>query len=205
MTIDEPWTALTDGLIAVTALGFAVALRRAGGAAGDMRRFFVAGALAALLGGAWHAVHRALPVLADVLVWKLTMLSAIAATFFLATGAVRAAGGSASWRRALLAKWIVMSLLALAVDQFLLVVIDYGVALLAVSLVSGNIPHGGSRWFRIGVVVSIAGALVQQSTLRAGPLNHNDLFHFVQIAANCLFFVGARKLAFGSEATKPIA
>lgn len=98
-----------------------------------------------------------------------------------------------------------MSLLALAVDQFLLVVIDYAAALLVVSLVSGKIPHDASRWFRIGVAVSIAGALVQQSTLRAGPLNHNDLFHFVQIAANCVFFVGARRLGFGSEATKPIA
>lgn len=205
MTIDEPWTALTDGLIAVSALGFAVALRRAEGAAGAMRRFFVAGALAALLGGFWHAVHRTLALLADVLVWKLTMLSAIAATFFLASAAVRAAGGSARWRRALLSKWIVVSLLALAVDQFLLIVIDYAVALLVVSLVSGKIAHGASRWYRIGVVVSIAGALVQQSTLRAGPLNHNDLFHFVQIAANTVFFVGARKLASGLEATKPIA
>ena len=53
-----------------------------------------------------------------------------------------------------------------------------------------------TRWHAAGLVVSIAGLVIQQGHLSLHPdFNHNDLFHCVQIVALCCFFWGARTTA----------
>ena len=44
------------------------------------------------------------------------------------------------------------------------------------------------HWLVAGIVVSFAGLAVQQSDLRIGILNHNDIYHLIQIAGLFLLF-----------------
>ena len=44
------------------------------------------------------------------------------------------------------------------------------------------------HWLAAGNVVSFAGLAVQQSNLRSGFLNHNDLYHLIQIVGLFLLF-----------------
>jgi hypothetical protein len=57
--------------------------------------------------------------------------------------------------------------------------------------------HGkNTRWHAAGLVISVAGLLIQQGHLSLHPsFNHNDLFHCVQILALFCFFQGARMTA----------
>jgi len=53
-----------------------------------------------------------------------------------------------------------------------------------------------TRWHAAGLLVSIAGLVIQQGHLSLHPsFNHNDLFHCVQIVALFCFFRGARLTA----------
>ena len=54
--------------------------------------------------------------------------------------------------------------------------------------------HGrNTRWHAAGLILSIAGLVIQQGHLSLHPsFNHNDLFHCVQIVALWCFFRGAR-------------
>jgi hypothetical protein len=50
-----------------------------------------------------------------------------------------------------------------------------------------------TRWHAAGLIVSIAGLVIQQGHISPHPsFNHNDLFHCVQILALFCFFRGAR-------------
>ena len=73
-------------------------------------------------------------------------------------------------------------------DNFLLVIADYGSALVAVLLAawflrpSGLTPAAG--WLTAGVAVSVVAGVIQWVRLAPHPrFNHNDLFHVVQMAA----------------------
>jgi len=53
-----------------------------------------------------------------------------------------------------------------------------------------------TRWHAAGLILSIAGLVIQQSHFSLHPsFNHNDLFHCVQIVALWCFFRGARMTA----------
>ena len=50
-----------------------------------------------------------------------------------------------------------------------------------------------TRWLAGGLLISIAGLIIQQGHLSIHPsFNHNDLFHCVQIVSLCFLFQGAR-------------
>ena len=52
-----------------------------------------------------------------------------------------------------------------------------------------------ARWLIIGVLVTLAGFVVQQSGIQPLPkFNHNDIYHVMQTGALFLFFKGARLL-----------
>jgi hypothetical protein len=53
-----------------------------------------------------------------------------------------------------------------------------------------------SLFIVLGVITSVAGAVVQRSGFDLHRnFNHNDLFHVVQIGANYLFYRGALRLS----------
>jgi len=62
------------------------------------------------------------------------------------------------------------------------------------SIVSDVRTHKeGRQWLTAGILVTFAGIAVQQTGFRHGAgFNHNDVYHFIQIAALYLFFRCAR-------------
>jgi hypothetical protein len=80
-------------------------------------------------------------------------------------------------------------------DNFLLVIADYGSALVAVLLAAWLIrPSGltaGAGWVAAGVGVSVVAGVIQARKLAPHPrFNHNDLFHVVQMVALYLLYRG---------------
>ena len=54
--------------------------------------------------------------------------------------------------------------------------------------------HKSTRWLLMGVVVTLAGFAIQQSSIQlTDNFNHNDIYHVIQIGALYLFFRGARQ------------
>jgi hypothetical protein len=49
----------------------------------------------------------------------------------------------------------------------------------------------------LAVAVSFGAAAVQQSSVQIGPLNHNDVYHLIQLFGNWLFYQGAGELRDG--------
>jgi hypothetical protein len=80
-------------------------------------------------------------------------------------------------------------------NDFLYVVVDYVPALLLVMALQARAawtrgePSG--RWVVMGVLVSLAGAAVQQSSWNlSAHFNHNDLYHVIQMAGLYLLHRG---------------
>jgi peptidoglycan/LPS O-acetylase OafA/YrhL len=84
-------------------------------------------------------------------------------------------------------------------DLYLYVIVDYGSAMLGLLLLqvySYYRRHDQrAKWLISGVLVSYIGAVVQQSGISLHEqFNHNDLYHVIQLAGLCLFYIGARRL-----------
>ena len=75
-----------------------------------------------------------------------------------------------------------------------MVLIGVSVAFVAAAVHSAHVRRVDRtvHWLVAGIVVSFAGLAVQQSNLRAGFLNHNDLYHLIQIVGLFLLFRCAR-------------
>ena len=80
-------------------------------------------------------------------------------------------------------------------DQFVLVIADYGTALVAVLLAAWFIRPSGltpaAWWLTAGVAVAVVAGLIQWAHLAPHVrFNHNDLFHVVQMASLYLLYRG---------------
>jgi len=80
--------------------------------------------------------------------------------------------------------------------EFVLVIIDYGTAMLVVlALVLYSRVHwklGNEMWFVWGILVLAVGAMVQVGGVSLHEhFNHNDLYHVIQMLGFYLFFRGA--------------
>lgn len=200
-------TALTDLLCAAAAAACAVRLGRPqGGRAILWRSAFLTSAAASLLGAAAHGLS--LPPTLSRWSWHL-IYACLAATVALAAGA---AARESLGRRA--ARWAGLLLLAGAAlfwaltafhsDSFALFVayeaagLGFALALL-VSLALRGRPGAAAASAGLGLFL-LAGA-VQASgpfEIRWGwPLDHNGLFHLVQLPAFFLLAAGARRLIAG--------
>ena len=201
MRITEPMTMLTDYVLGALALVLALRLYAAASASGQLTirlwAFgFVMTAVAAFVGGTYHGFIQMIPPGASRVLWKITLISTGFGSASLFGAAVLAAAvGPLQW--ALLAivvlKLLVFLEVVLTRDNFLLVVIDYGSALLAILVAAwflkptGITPAAG--WLAAGVGVSVVAGAIQAFRLAPHPrFNHNDLFHVVQMAAiYCLY------------------
>ena len=197
--ISEPMTVLTDYLLAgVTAWLCFLLLRD------SQRQYsrkwwgiaFAALALGALLGGTWHGFFQ------DYLLWKATVLAiGVASCAMLAGSAYAVLSGMP--RTVVLAvaaaKLLVYCILVASRDDFILVVIDTGIAFAALAALHLWRRNG---WLLAGVAVSVAAALAQAGGVALHQnFNHNDLYHVIQLAAMVLLYRGARRL---SDATAPM-
>lgn len=198
----ETITMLTDyALAVVTAALGAVLLARSHGdvPARLWGQAFLALATAGVLGGTWHGFHASIPPAPLAWLWRfnewaigLFGLLAIAATTFAAfTGRLR---------RALLAiaaaGYVVFVVLSYGDDRFFLVLIQSIAVMVYVLFLHGTAlrPNPASPWIVAGIAVSAVAALTQTSAIVLGPLDHNDLFHIVQLGAMLLLFQGARRI-----------
>jgi len=201
MRITEPITLLTDYALGTWALALALRLFSAAALGGQVTvRLWAFGflmtAIAAFAGGTYHGFAQMLPPGAARVCWKLTLVvTGVGSACLLGSAFLAAATGPLAW--GLLALVILKLLVYLEVvvarDHFLLVIADYGSALLAILVAAWFLAPTGltpaAWWLAAGVGVSIVAGAIQAFGLAPHPrFNHNDLFHVVQMAAlYCLY------------------
>ena len=179
----------TDYALAIAAVVFSARVwRNAGRAWGLMFLFTAAGSF---FGGTFHGIGPGYGAFLAAILWKATVISVGLASFFLLIAAVqhRLATLFAILLFVAYGTWMITH------SSFLWVVIDYGVTYLIVAAVHAVFwirgRQAGSWWIVMSFVVSGLAAAIQQSRLLVGPLNHNDAYHLVQLAALWMLYRGA--------------
>jgi hypothetical protein len=205
--IHEPMTVVTDLILSILAVYFAVRLGRQHELWHmNVHLYFsyaswVTG-LGALLGALTHGLGRHQSVAVGRLLWRATLLSVGAAAFFLLLGTGYHAF---SVQRVHTLEWSGVLLLALYAiiilrdDRFLWAVLFYTAAMLVVLVVMlyDLFFRGlaGSGLVVAGILVSFAAAIVQRSGLTLHRhFNHNDLYHVIQMIGLYYLYRGAMLL-----------
>ena len=207
MRITEPTTMLTDYALAALAVWLGWRLLKAGRRSGDSARLlwgasFLGVALAAAAGGTSHGFAAYLGGVEEGWVWKVTVFSTgLSSAAMLAAAVIARLAGAA---RVAMLGLVVAKLAAYLAwmsvpDDFLFVILDYAPSMAAVvallALPGRRAPLPGAAWVAAGVAVSFAGAAVQQSGFSLHQhLNHNDIFHLIQMAGIYLLYRGGMLL-----------
>jgi len=200
--ITEAATMLTDFLIAAICVVFAVSLGRGVASVASARSLwalsFACTSVAALTGGVVHGFALHLAPRTRARLWKATQ-------YVLGlTGLAMMAAAVTAFVPVSVARWLIIAsvakfaLHAAAVwrrDDYAVVVVDYGVSMMAVAALAaagwarGDAP--AAPWLVGGVAVSAAAAAVQLKQVAPHPrFNHNDLYHVIQVVALYLFYRG---------------
>lgn len=182
--IHEPATLVTDYLLTVAAAVFCVRLWRVN----RMWAFaFLFTAAGSFFGGTFHGFAPMLSPLAATALWKATVYSIGLASFFLLAGSGRGFAAVATVKLVLYASWMITH------DEFVWVIVDYGIALLLVGAAQIIRRGRSTGWVLASIALSIVGALVQQTRFTLHRhFNHNDLYHVVQLVALWLLYRGGR-------------
>jgi hypothetical protein len=159
--IREPLTLITDYILALASMIFGVLLWRRGVKLWAWAFFFIAAG--SFFGGTYHGFG-------GRWIWIVTVYSIGLASFFFLAPHLR---GVAIVIFIVYAAWMTVYY-----DEFKWVIVDYGVTMLLLVFVMR------SRWIVAFVLVSIAGAIVQQSAI---PF-HNDIYHAIQLAGLWLLY-----------------
>jgi hypothetical protein len=202
--IAEPDVTLTDFGLAIECGVFAGLLPASGPTARWFRRFFVATALASLLGGVVHGFFPEPTALAGVL-WAATLLAIGAAAL------AAWAAGSYLLVPASSARWIVgaavvefvayATLVVSGADRFAVAIYHYApAALFLLVALGGLLARTRARPAVLGVaglVLTFVAAGVQAARIGIHPvlLGHNALYHLIQAVALALLFACARWIA----------
>jgi MFS family permease len=197
--LSEPTTLVSNWVLAAVALTLGARLHRAGaGPEGRARRLwaaaFVAGAAAALAGGAVHGFAASLTPVGHAVLWKTVLVGVGLAGSLILAGAVLATL-TGPWRTAFLAgaagQLAVYLALVSGSNDVRLAVWNGAVTILALlALAPAAASHAPRRlaWILLALGLSAAGLVVQRSELAAGILNHNDVCHVLQTAALWPFY-----------------
>jgi uncharacterized protein DUF6962 len=202
--IAEPATTLTDYLLAAAAWALAgLLLRTRRDPARLMGAAFAATGLAAGVGGSLHGFGPGWTGTARAAAWLVTYAAIGLANLFLLATAIRAFApgpyqlpllGLAGFR------FGVYFILLASHRDFRYVVYDLAGTLLALVVLASlgrSSQAVASRWVLVGAAITLVGALVQRSGVRLHEhLNHNDLFHLIEIGGLYAFYRAAR----GTEA-----
>ena len=194
---------VTDYLMG--ALAFVLAMRLLADAAAGQQwsgrlwaAAFVMTAVAAFVGGTYHGFIEWMPGLTGRALWKATLVATgIGSACLLAAAVTAAVAGPL--RHALLGLVLVKLVVYLwtiaTKDAFVLVIADYGTALVAVLLAAWFIRPTGltpaAWWLTAGVAVAVVAGVIQWAHVAPHVhFNHNDLFHVVQMASLYLLYRG---------------
>jgi hypothetical protein len=194
----EPFTALTDAILAgATMLWAGQLLARANGRRPVMfwAWGFIAAAVSALGGVAFHGARTHMGFWGNVISWKIAAAGAGVAALCLGYAAAMAWLSPAARRVAnaiLLIKFAAFFAWGIASNDFLVAAIDYGTVLifiLALAIMRRELRS--ARFIIAGVVVSFIAVGIQRMTgLTLGSLDHNDVFHLAQIPGMYLLYRG---------------
>jgi hypothetical protein len=207
MLISEPIMVVADCLLAVVLLVLGIRLLLRGRHAIEASILVFAGGFLALAAAAAVAcvahgfVHR-LGGTGLEIVSRLSALAVGLASFSFLAGVILASF-KGTWRRLLLglvaAELIMYSFWMLSQDGYQYVIYEYSAALVAVALIEiwrwiGREARS-APWIVAGVALSLAAAAVQPSGIAVhSNLDHNLVYHLLQLAGLLLLYRGGRLL-----------
>lgn len=199
MPLSEPTTLVSDWVLAAVAVALGVRLYRAGaGQGGRARRLwaaaFLAGAAAALAGGAVHGFAAQLTPLVHDVLWKTVLVGIGLAGSLILAGAVLATL-TGRWRTAFLAGaagQLAVSLALVSRSNDVRIAVANGaltiLGLLALAPLTASHHPRRLGWTLLALGLMAAALVVQRSGLAAGIVNHNDICHVLQTAALWPFY-----------------
>ena len=205
MHVREPTTMATDYLVALAGVLSAAALLRAEALTAGTTLWscgLASLAVAAVSGGTFHGVGHVLGDRGRRALWKATTIAVGIAGSLMVVGTL--VGGYSTTAAVVGAAVVGAELLAYVVwmlirDEYGWVVLDSVAKLVTIgTLAAWRLASGGDAWtpwILGGVIVSFAAAAVQRSGVKLHRhLNHNDLYHVIQIVGVYLFYRGAALL-----------
>jgi uncharacterized protein DUF6962 len=200
--VREPITALTDfGLAAITAIWAVLVFRASEQRASRLFALALAAtALSTLIGGLYH-------MFPGPAVWKLTAFSVGLVSFLLGLSVAVAFLSPRITRliaQILLVQLCVYAIAVLISDAFWLLIADYGSVMAAVLIVClMHWSNAAARWITAAILISFAASALQMSPIRVGPLNHNDIYHVVDVVALYCFYRGGMVLSTARSSSQP--
>ena len=208
LTIAESTTTITDYLI--TAVAWWLGVRLVRGAIGRRQYShwlwglgFLFVGLGALLGGTSHGFVAYLSDATLSAIWKGTAYAVGLSMLFAVAGTIEGSFLRKSTRRTfhlinalgfvLYAIWMVNH------SAFIYIIYHYVSAMISVALIQvwAFVHHRAATapWIIAGVIITLAGAVIQQSGFSLHThFNNNDLYHVVQIVGLALLYRGASQL-----------
>lgn len=198
MSIHEPATLLTDCLLAALAGWFAWRLPRHRPSSNRPVRWWSLAlgltALAALVGGLYHGFAPNFPA-AAAMWWTLTLLLLAFVSAVMGLTLVHELAAKPRWQLLVAAKLVGAAGAILYLPRFSVVIADYEIVMLAWAVTALLTRRAWSGWMLAAVVLSAAGAAVQQMHRGLSPgFNHNDLYHVIQALAIFGFYGAGRRL-----------
>jgi len=208
ITISEPTTAATDYLIMVFAWWFGGRLfHLQGDSANSAIRFwglaFIFIGLGAVFGGTSHGLATYLGERADFYIWKTTVYAVGLSMLFAVAGTIVATPLGNAMRKTLhilnVTAFAIYATWMLGHSAFVYVIYHYVPAMITIALLQVLVyvrqRSSGPLWLIAGVVITLCGAIIQQSGLTIHEyFNNNDLYHLIQIVGLILLYRGARAL-----------
>lgn len=202
LEITEPTTMVTDYMITAVAWWFGAKLIRRAYGDRTLRLwslgFLFVGA-GAFLGGTSHGFVQYLDDLQMFGLWKATIYSVGLSMLFAVSGTIEGARMKNPHRTLLhgvnIIGFAVYAVWMIDHSQFIYVIYHYVTAMIAIALIQvwAHFDHraASSPWLIGGVVVTLLGAVIQQSGITIHRhFNHNDLYHVIQIGGLVLLYRG---------------
>lgn len=163
---------------------------------------FVFVALSALTGGTWHGFGPDVDQQTRTILWKSTVYAAGVFDLLIVAGSILATVGGRvrTWLLAAVSVMFLIYVVWMAGHgDFLYVVLDSAGTMILLLILHGYAARvradSASPWVIAAVLISALAATVQASGFALGAyLNHNDLYHLIQVVAMLLFYQGGKRL-----------
>jgi hypothetical protein len=203
MTVYEPATLLTDGLLGALAawLGWRLLHRPVTihPAARWWGRMLGLTATSAGIGGVYHGFAPNFPAAVGSAwwlagLWNINLLSAAMALSLL--NEIVPVEKQRPWRALIGIKLAGFAGAVAIRPDFVVVIMDYGLAMIAWAAAAKWLRRPWRGWMLSAIALSVVAALVQQMHWApAAAFNHNDLYHVIQAAALILFYRAGENFA----------